>query len=78
MTTYLSTADLAAHLGIAEQTVRHWRHRGHGPRYHRIGGPRSRVIYDPAEVERWLAEREAGSTSEESARNQVAAAGSEG
>ncbi|MFC1482291.1 helix-turn-helix transcriptional regulator [Myxococcota bacterium] len=69
----LTTHDLGQLLNLADQTIRHWRHDGRGPRYHRLGGPRSRVLYDPEEVERWLAEREAGSTSEESARAQMAA-----
>lgn len=74
MTRRMTTFDLAEFLSIAPQTIRRWRHRGVGPRYHRLGGPRSRVLYDPAEVARWLATREAGSTSEESARAAVAAA----
>lgn len=73
-----TTIDLATRLGLSPQTLRRWRMWGHGPRYHRLGGPRSRALYRQEEVERWLAEREAGSTSEEAARAQVAAAAGQG
>ncbi|ALB03003.1 helix-turn-helix transcriptional regulator [Kocuria palustris] len=30
--THLTIKDLAARLGVSEQTIRHWRMRGYGPR----------------------------------------------
>ena len=60
----LTTPMLAKRLHLAEQTVRRWRHESRGPKYIRLGGLRSRVLYREEDVERWLAEREAGSTSE--------------
>lgn len=76
MRTY-TTRTLAQWLHLAEQSVRRMRHEARGPKYIRLGGPRSRVLYREEDVEAWLAEREAGSTSEESARAQVAAAAGE-
>jgi len=78
MTALLSTQDLARYIGVAEGTIRKWRWAGRGPVYTRLGGSRGPCRYRPEDVESWLREREAGSTSEESARAQVAAAGSEG
>jgi excisionase family DNA binding protein len=53
-TTYLKTAEVAELLRTSDETVRYWRHIGYGPRGVKIG---RRVLYDAAEVERWIAER---------------------
>jgi phage terminase Nu1 subunit (DNA packaging protein) len=65
----ITTKELASMLGISEATVRKWRHLGIGPRYIRLGKIRGRAVYSMAAVESWLAENEAGSTSEELARD---------
>jgi hypothetical protein len=66
---YWTNAETAAFLGWRPQTLRHRRHRGDGPPYHRMGqGPRARTAYDPDEVEDWLNARRFTSTSEETVK----------
>ncbi len=74
MSTLMSTRELASYIGVAEGTIRKWRWAGCGPKYTRLGGARGPCRYRPEDVAAWLREREATSTSEESARAAMAAA----
>jgi hypothetical protein len=66
--TLMTTAQVAAMLNVKDQTVRAWRLRGTGPRYHRMGPfPNARVVYALRDVEVWLGSRAHRSTSEETA-----------
>lgn len=47
----LAVAELAAWLGISENTLRYWRHVHRGPRSLSVGGA---VRYRPSDVEAWL------------------------
>lgn len=47
----LSTADLAALLGVAPETVRYWRHIATGPPARKVG---RYVRYRAVDVEAWL------------------------
>lgn len=51
----LSDRQVAALLGLAPNTLRHWRCRAHGPAWVRVGA--RTIRYERAEVERWLAAR---------------------
>jgi predicted DNA-binding transcriptional regulator AlpA len=53
----LTTAEVSAWLGVPPETLRYWRHRDKGPRCYRLGG--KRVVYDPADVDQWLADQKA-------------------
>ncbi|HLD90219.1 MAG TPA: helix-turn-helix domain-containing protein [Patescibacteria group bacterium] len=65
----LSGPEVARYLGIQPQTLRMWRLRGIGPKYIRLGkSSGARVVYRAAAIEAWLAEREATSTADETAR----------
>jgi predicted DNA-binding transcriptional regulator AlpA len=64
----LTTAEAAALLGIAPQSLRAWRHYGRGPRFVRFGGPRGRAAYRPEDLRAWIEARTAVSTTEESTR----------
>ena len=75
MTRTLTTHQLAAQLGICPQTVRRWRMSGRGPRYARLGGPRSMAIYRETDIDAWLESRLRSTTSDEGARAATAAAG---
>ena len=75
MTRTLTTHQLAAQLGITPQTLRRWRMDGRGPRYARLGGPRSMAVYREADVDDWLESRLRSSTSDEAARAATAAVG---
>ena len=50
---YLTTKDLAELCRTSTETVRYWRHIGYGPKGVRVG---RRVLYEVAEVDRWLAQ----------------------
>ncbi len=50
----LSTAQLAAELGVTAGTLRNWRTAGRGPRGARIGG---RVRYRRADVDAWITQQ---------------------
>jgi predicted DNA-binding transcriptional regulator AlpA len=57
----LSAAEAARYLGLATQTLAKMRVSGESPPYHKLG--RS-VVYDPADLEAWLAVRKRRSTSD--------------
>ena len=48
----ITTADVAEMAGVSPRTVQTWRTRGTGPCFQRIGA--TYVVYDRAEVQRWL------------------------
>jgi excisionase family DNA binding protein len=53
---YLTTAELAELLRRPVETVRYWRFVGRGPASFKLG---RRVLYDRADVERWIADERA-------------------
>ncbi|UBV14992.1 helix-turn-helix transcriptional regulator [Mycolicibacterium fortuitum] len=53
-TDIITTRDVAQMAGVTERTVQQWRARGTGPTFTRIGA--TYVVYDRAEVERWIAD----------------------
>lgn len=68
---FIKSPDAARMLGLVPGTLRAWRVRGRGPRYYKFGqgGP---VMYKRSELEAWIAERNMGSTSEQTAREAAA------
>jgi DNA-binding transcriptional MerR regulator len=53
----LSTRDVAKRLGVAESTVRYWRHAGEGPTAQQVGGFH---VYCAQDVEEWAREQGRG------------------
>jgi predicted DNA-binding transcriptional regulator AlpA len=53
---YLTTKEVSAETGIAEGTLRYWRHSNEGPASFSLGG--KRVVYRRSEIQRWIAEQE--------------------
>ena len=51
----------AEYIGLAPQTLNRWRGEGRGPRFMKLG---SRVVYDQADLDEWLAANRHQSTSE--------------
>jgi predicted DNA-binding transcriptional regulator AlpA len=47
----LGTKAVSAWTGIPEETLRYFRHRNEGPPSFKLG---RRVVYDPAEVQKWI------------------------
>jgi Helix-turn-helix domain len=54
----MPTAAAANYTGLAESTLRYYRHAGIGPASYCIG---SKVFYDRADLDAWLAEQRAAS-----------------
>ena len=54
----MTARDAARTLGVAQVTLRNLRAAGEGPRYVRLGAQRG-VRYRPADLEAWVASREA-------------------
>lgn len=52
----ITTAEAAALLRVAPETLRYWRWRGEGPRSFRAG---RRVLYERADVVAWLEAKKA-------------------
>lgn len=48
------TREQASRIGIAAKTLDNWRSQRIGPPHYKVG---SRVVYDDAEVDAWLAAR---------------------
>jgi excisionase family DNA binding protein len=51
---YLTTDEVAHWLRTSPETCRYWRHIGKGPASFKVG---RRVLYDEADVDRWIAEQ---------------------
>jgi len=62
----LIAKDAAAYIGLAGQTLAKMRVTGDSPPFHKVG---RRVLYDRADLDRWLAERRRRSTSDAGKRN---------
>ena len=62
----INSAEAAKLLGLQPQTIRLWRSKGLGPRYVRLHGSRGRVLYDLADLNRWLDGRKNTVTAKES------------
>ena len=57
--TYITEAGLAHTLGMHIRSLQFWRQHQLGPRFCRLGkGKSSRVLYQRAEVDEWLAKSE--------------------
>src|SRR5438552_112947 len=60
----LSSAQVAAMLGIKPTTLEIWRHKGKGPRFVKLGpAKQAGVVYSRSEVQHWMQERTFTSTS---------------
>ena len=57
----LTAAEAADHLGVAQQTLAHWRLNGRGPSFVKVG---RKVAYSQVELDAFVAARTFSSTSE--------------
>jgi hypothetical protein len=61
---FLTTAEAARVVRLSPRTLERHRVQGTGPCFLKVGpGLRARVLYDPADLQRWI-DRRFGSTSE--------------
>jgi excisionase family DNA binding protein len=54
---FLTDEETAELLRNTTSTLRRWRRKGLGPRWHRVG---RKVLYRPSDVERWLRKQARG------------------
>ncbi len=54
----MTTLEAAEYCGVAESTLRTWRHTDKGPRSFKLG---VKVLYDRADLDAWLAAEKAKS-----------------
>ncbi|OLT12233.1 hypothetical protein BJF79_22750 [Actinomadura sp. CNU-125] len=55
----MTAKQVAALIGVTEETLANWRSRGHGPPYRKLSNGRSgRIRYRNTAVEEWLTSRE--------------------
>ena len=47
---HMTGPQVALFLNVSDATVRKWRERGYGPRYHQPAGPNTTATYDPVDV----------------------------
>ena len=57
----LSTKQAARIMGLSHRTLERYRLTGQGPAYRKLGG---RVVYHPADLERWIEAARRSSTSD--------------
>lgn len=50
----LNTDELATHIRIPADTIKHWRYRRKGPEWFKLG---HRVFYDVRDVDAWIEQR---------------------
>ena len=58
---FSKTRPTSGYIGVSDRTMEGWRQTGIGPPYIKAGGT---VLYDLAEVDRWLSSRQRHSTSD--------------
>jgi DNA-binding transcriptional MerR regulator len=51
----------AERIGLSPKTLANWRSSGGGPPFYKLGG---RVLYDPCDLDAWVASRRRTSTSD--------------
>jgi excisionase family DNA binding protein len=57
----LTVLEAATYVGLSASTLNQMRSEGRGPRYIKLG---SRVVYDSADLDRWMEQHKQSSTSD--------------
>lgn len=65
MSDLLDTVSAARLIGVSPGTLENWRTKGVGPKFIKTTpSRRGKVLYDPADIERWKSDNRYASTSE--------------
>lgn len=54
----VSPAEASRLMGVSVRTLAEWRRLGNGPKFFRVGGPNSRIVYRIGALEDFLKEHE--------------------
>jgi hypothetical protein len=63
----IPSREAAAFIGVSPATLENWRTRGEGPAFVKTPGRTGKVLYDPADIASWRAQRRFTSTAQASA-----------
>ncbi len=67
MEALIPSREAAAFIGVEPATLENWRCRGEGPPFHKTPGKTGKVLYDPADIQAWRAQRRFSSTAQAAA-----------
>jgi hypothetical protein len=63
----IPSREAAAFIGISPATLENWRVRGEGPAFIKTPGRTGKVLYEPAQIQAWRAQRRFSSTAQAAA-----------
>ena len=63
----IPSREAAAFIGVSPATLENWRVRGEGPAFVKTPGKTGKVLYEPAQIQAWHAQRRFTSTAQAAA-----------
>jgi hypothetical protein len=63
----IPSREAAAFIGVSPATLENWRVRGEGPAFIKTPGRTGKVLYEPAQIQAWRAQRRFSSTAQAAA-----------
>jgi hypothetical protein len=63
----IPSREAAAFIGVSPATLENWRVRGEGPAFVKTPGKTGKVLYEPAQIQKYLAQRRFISTAQAAA-----------
>jgi hypothetical protein len=67
MDVLIPSREAAAFIGVSPATLENWRVRGEGPAFVKTPGKTGKVLYEPAQIQKYLAQRRFTSTAQAAA-----------
>jgi hypothetical protein len=63
----IPSREAAAFIGVSPGTLENWRVRGEGPAFVKTPGKTGKVLYEPVQIQKYLAQRRFSSTAQAAA-----------
>lgn len=63
----IPSREAAAFIGVSPATLENWRVRGEGPAFVKTPGKTGKVLYEPEQIQKYLAQRRFSSTAQAAA-----------
>jgi hypothetical protein len=63
----IPSREAAAFIGVSPATLENWRVRGEGPAFVKTPGKTGKVLYEPVQIQKYLAQRRFSSTAQAAA-----------
>lgn len=67
MDVLIPSREAAAFIGVSPTTLENWRVRGEGPAFVKTPGKTGKVLYEPAQIQKYLEQRRFTSTAQAAA-----------